>query len=99
MFSRYRKISSLQKKTAGGHRKQSIGTACLVALSAVCLTTIAKTAHAQEFTGPVYAATNDGQKNRLVAYGSKSDGTLAYIGSIYLAVQVVASIPGGRSIH
>ncbi|MGI8770698.1 MAG: hypothetical protein ACR2JE_04615 [Acidobacteriaceae bacterium] len=58
-----------------------MGATCLFALIAVCTATVAKTAQAQEFTRAVYAGTNDGQKNGLVAYGSKSDGTLAYIGS------------------
>jgi 6-phosphogluconolactonase (cycloisomerase 2 family) len=41
---------------------------------------IVKPAQAQAFTGAVYAGTNDGQKNGLVAFGSKPDGTLAFIG-------------------
>lgn len=81
MFTEYRKTSSLQSRTGRALTTRSIGATCLVALLAVCSTTIAKTAQAQEFTGAVYAGTNDGQKNGLVAYGSKSDGTLAYIGA------------------
>ena len=80
MFNEYRKMSPLQKKTGSALTTRSIGVTCFVALLAVCSATIAKTAQAQEFTGAVYAGTNDGQKNGLVAYGSKSDGTLAYIG-------------------
>jgi 6-phosphogluconolactonase (cycloisomerase 2 family) len=46
----------------------------------VCTPTIANSAQAQSYAGAVYAGTNDAQKNGLVAYGRKSDGTLAYIG-------------------
>ncbi len=52
----------------------------LLALTAMCFATFAKTALAQNYTGAVYAGTDDGQKNGLVAYGRKADGTLAYIG-------------------
>ncbi len=81
MFTEYRKTSSLQNRTGSVLTTRSIGATCLVALLAVCSTTIAKTAQAQEFTRAVYVGTNDGQKNGLVAYGSNSDGTLAYIGA------------------
>jgi 6-phosphogluconolactonase (cycloisomerase 2 family) len=46
----------------------------------MCSTVFAKGALAQNYTGAVYAGTDDGQKNGLVAYGRKADGTLAFIG-------------------
>jgi 6-phosphogluconolactonase (cycloisomerase 2 family) len=72
--------SSPQKKTGNFLTTRSIGGTCLLALIAVCSATIANSAQAQEYTGAVYAGTNDAQKNGLVAYGRKADGTLAYVG-------------------
>ncbi len=80
MFIKYRKTSSLHERTGRALTTQTIGAMWLGALFAVCSATITTTVQAQEFTGAVYAGTNDGQKNGLVAYGSKPDGTLAYIG-------------------
>jgi 6-phosphogluconolactonase len=80
MFIKYRKTSPLHEKTDSALTIQSIGAVGLLVLLAVCSATITTTLEAQEFTGAVYTGTNDGQKNGLVAYGSKSDGTLAYIG-------------------
>jgi 6-phosphogluconolactonase (cycloisomerase 2 family) len=51
----------------------------LLALTAMCSTIFAKTALAQDYTAAVYAGTN-GQQNGLVAYGRKTDGTLAFVG-------------------
>ena len=50
------------------------------ALLALLLGVSAQKSLAQDFTGAVYAGTNDAQENGLVAYGRKPDGTLAYIG-------------------
>jgi 6-phosphogluconolactonase (cycloisomerase 2 family) len=52
----------------------------LLALTAMCSAIFAKAALAQDYTGAVYAGTDDGHKNGLVAYGRKADGTLTYIG-------------------
>jgi 6-phosphogluconolactonase len=68
VFARKRKGNALTAKPAG--------VMCLLALTAI----FAKTALAQDYTGAVYAGTDDGQKNGLVAYGRKADGTLAFIG-------------------
>ena len=72
--------SSPQKKTSNALTAKSISATCLLGLIAVCTATIANSAQAQSYAGAVYAGTNDAQKNGLVAYGRKSDGTLAYIG-------------------
>jgi 6-phosphogluconolactonase (cycloisomerase 2 family) len=80
MFHESCSPSSPQKKTGNFLTTRSIGGTCLLALVAVCSATIAESAQAQEYTGAVYAGTNDAQKNGLVAYGRKADGTLAYIG-------------------
>jgi 6-phosphogluconolactonase (cycloisomerase 2 family) len=80
MFHESCSPSYVQKKTGNALTTKSIGATCLLALIAVCSATIAKSAQAQDYTAAVYAGTNDAQKNGLVAYGRKSDGTLAYIG-------------------
>lgn len=67
------------KRTGNALAAKSASVMCLLALTAMCFATFAKTALAQDYTGAVYAGTDDGQ-NGLVAYGRKADGTLAYIG-------------------
>ncbi len=62
----------------------------LLALTAMCSAIFAKAALAQDYTGAVYAGTDDGHKNGLVAYGRKADGTLAYIG------EYLSGAAGGR---
>ena len=81
MSNESRKMSSLQRRTGSAPTTRSIVLTCFVALLAVCSATIAKTAQAQAFTAAVYAGTNNTQENGLVAYGRKSDGTLAFIGA------------------
>ncbi len=66
-----------QNRTGNALTAKSARVMCLLALTAI----FAKTALAQDYTGAVYAGTDDGQKNGLVAYGRKTDGTLAYIGA------------------
>jgi hypothetical protein len=46
----------------------------------MCSAIFAKTALAQDYAAAVYAGTDGEQNNALVAYGSKADGTLAFIG-------------------
>ena len=76
MFPEFRTGLFAHKRTGNALTAKSAGIMCLLALTAV----FAKTALAQDYTGTVYAGTDDGQKNGLVAYGRKADGTLAYIG-------------------
>jgi 6-phosphogluconolactonase (cycloisomerase 2 family) len=80
MFPEFRTRLFAHKKTGKALAAKSAGVVCLFALTAMCSAMFAKTALAQEYTGGVYAGTDDGQKNGLVAYGRKADGTLAYIG-------------------
>jgi 6-phosphogluconolactonase (cycloisomerase 2 family) len=80
MFSEFRARLFAHKKTGKAFAAKSAGVVCLFALTAMCSAMFAKTALAQEYTGGIYAGTDDGQKNGLVAYGRKADGTLAYIG-------------------
>ena len=75
----FRTRLSVHERTDNALMRKSVGVTCLLALTAVCSTALAKTALAQDFTGAVYAGT-DAQQNGLVAYGRKADGTLAYIG-------------------
>jgi 6-phosphogluconolactonase (cycloisomerase 2 family) len=63
----------------------------------MCSAVFAKTALAQDYTGAVYAGTDNGQKNGLVAYGRKADGTLAYIGE-YLSGGAGARLNTGGPI-
>jgi 6-phosphogluconolactonase (cycloisomerase 2 family) len=80
MFPEFRTRVFGRKRTGNALTAKSAGVMCLLALTAI----FAKTALAQDYTGAVYAGTDDGQKNGLVAYGRKADGTLAYIG-VYLS--------------
>ena len=80
MFPEFRPRVFGRKRTGNALTAKSAGVMCLLALTAI----FAKTALAQGYTGAVYAGTDDGQKNGLVAYGRKADGTLAYIG-VYLS--------------
>jgi 6-phosphogluconolactonase (cycloisomerase 2 family) len=76
MFPEFRTGLFAHKRTGNALTAKEAGVMCLLALTAV----FAKTALAQDYTGAVYAGTDDGQKNGLVAYGRKADGTLAFIG-------------------
>jgi 6-phosphogluconolactonase (cycloisomerase 2 family) len=76
MFPEFRTRLFAHKRTGNALTAKEAGVMCLLALTAV----FAKTALAQDYTGAVYAGTDDGQKNGLVAYGRKADGTLAFIG-------------------
>lgn len=77
--------------------KMQVGVKCLLALAALGTTALTQTAFAQDYVGAVYAGTNDAQKNSLVAYGRKSDGTLAYIGS-YASGGIGARLNSGAPI-
>ncbi len=79
MFPEFRTRLSVHRKTGSALMSKSVGATCVLALTALCSAAFAKTALAQDFTGAVYAGT-DTAKNGLVAYGRRSDGTLAYIG-------------------
>jgi 6-phosphogluconolactonase (cycloisomerase 2 family) len=76
MFPEFRTGLFAHKRTGNALTAKEAGVMCLLALTAV----FAKTALAQDYTGAVYAGTDDGQKNGLVGYGRKADGTLAFIG-------------------
>jgi 6-phosphogluconolactonase (cycloisomerase 2 family) len=80
MFPEFRTRLFAQKRTGNAFTAKSADVMCLLALTAMCSAIFAKTARAQDYTGAVYAGTNNGQKNGLVAYGRKADGTLGYIG-------------------
>jgi hypothetical protein len=54
-------------RTANAFTAKSAGVMCLLALTAMCSAVFAKPALAQNYTGAVYAGTDDGQKNGLVA--------------------------------
>jgi 6-phosphogluconolactonase (cycloisomerase 2 family) len=90
MFPEFRTRSFAHKSTGNALTAKSAGVMCVLALAAMCSAMFAKTALAQDYTGAVYAGTDDGQKNGLVAYGRKPDGTLAYIG------QYLSGGAGGR---
>ncbi len=79
MFPEFRTRLFAQKRTGNALTAKSAGVMCLLALTAMC-SAFAKTALAQDYTGAVYAGTDNGQKNGLVAYGRNADGTLGYIG-------------------
>ena len=79
MFPEFRTRLSVHRKKSSALMSTSVGVTCVLALTALCSATVAKTALAQDFTGAVYAGT-DTAKNGLVAYGRRPDGTLAYIG-------------------
>jgi 6-phosphogluconolactonase (cycloisomerase 2 family) len=81
MFLEFRSCSSVHNKTGNALIPKPLGVAFLLALTAVWSAAFAKTALAQHFTSAVYAGTNNTQQNGLVAYGRKSDGTLAFIGN------------------
>jgi 6-phosphogluconolactonase (cycloisomerase 2 family) len=72
-YSRARRLSvaALAAFSAGGFVSHS----AVAQASPQALTT-----PGQDYLGAVYVGTNDSQKNGLVAYGRKSDGTLTYIG-------------------
>jgi 6-phosphogluconolactonase (cycloisomerase 2 family) len=80
MFIEVSRTSTGHKKTANASTMKTARLACSLALATVCSATFATNALAQGYEGAVYAGTNDAQKNGLVAYGRKADGTLAYIG-------------------
>jgi 6-phosphogluconolactonase (cycloisomerase 2 family) len=62
------------KRTGNALTAKSAGLMCLLTLTAMCSASFAQTALAQGYTGAVYAGTDDGQKNGLVAYGRRADG-------------------------
>ena len=80
MFPEFRTRLFAHKRRGNALTAKSASVMCLVALSAMCSASFAKTAQAQDYTGAVYAGTDDGQKDGLVAYGRKADGTFACIG-------------------
>jgi 6-phosphogluconolactonase (cycloisomerase 2 family) len=80
-----------------GPSKARVGLTCLLAFATISTATFAKTAFAQDYVGAVYTGTNDAQKNGLVAYGRKQDGTLAYIGS-YASGGIGARLNSGAPI-
>jgi 6-phosphogluconolactonase (cycloisomerase 2 family) len=90
MFPEFRTGLFAHNRTGNALIAKSARVMCLLALTAMYSTVFAKTALAQGYTGAVYAGTDDGQKNGLVAYGRKGDGTLAYIG------QYLSGGAGGR---
>jgi hypothetical protein len=63
MFPEFRTRLFAHKRTGNALTAKSAGVMCLLALTAI----FAKTALAQDYTGAVYAGTDDGQKNGLVA--------------------------------
>ena len=80
MFPEFRARLFAHNRTGNELTAKSAGVICLLALAAMCSASFTKTVLAQDYTGAVYAGTDDGQKNGLVAYGRRADGTLAFIG-------------------
>jgi 6-phosphogluconolactonase (cycloisomerase 2 family) len=80
MFTAICAPSSIRDRAGSALATKRFGVTCLFALTMTCTVPLAKTAYAQDYVGAVYAGTNDSQKNGLVTYGRKSDGTLTYIG-------------------
>ena len=97
MFPEFRTRLFAHKRAGNALTAKSAGVMCLLALTAMCSTAFAKTALAQDYTAAVYVGTDDGQKNGLVAYRRKADGTLAYIGE-YLSGGAGGSLNTGGPI-
>jgi 6-phosphogluconolactonase (cycloisomerase 2 family) len=80
MFPKFRARLFVGERKGNALTAKSAGIMCFLALTAMCSVIFAKAALAQDYTGAVYAGTNHGQKNGLVAYGRNADGTLAFVG-------------------
>jgi hypothetical protein len=84
MLPESRTRSFAHKRRGNALSAKSAGVMCVLALTEMFSAIFAKAALAQDYAGAVYAGTDDGHKNGLVAYGRKADGTLAYIGELSL---------------